>query len=127
MPFGNGLPSTPTGLVNTANAYQSLYLQWKSTSDDGRYYQIDVRSESSIWRSVYEGGRTEVFVGELRPGTTFDVRIRALNVDPNNPSSTRTSSWSSMIQAYTREGVGPSAPTSFSLEADASAPPALRA
>ncbi|XRB13341.1 hypothetical protein RI054_06g31780 [Pseudoscourfieldia marina] len=127
VPFGNGLPSTPTGLVNTANAYQSLYLQWKSTSDDGRYYQIDVRSESSIWRSVYEGGRTEVFVGELRPGTTFDMRIRALNVDPNNPSSTRTSSWSSIIQAYTREGVGPSAPTSFSLEADASAPPALRA
>ena len=128
IPLGDESPLMPTGLENFTYAYQTLGLRW-TIRPNNLYHQVQVRDSEAnlpIWKSAYEGGKTEALAQNLKPGTSYDVRVRAINKDPQE-DRLRYSDWSPLFEATTRSGIGPAAPSAFSWESDVSLPAAMRA
>ena len=75
-------PSAPSALTVTAGDGQ-LVVSWQAPADDGAAiddYEVQYRSEGGSWRGGFvDGDNTGATITGLDNGTTYEVRVRAVN------------------------------------------------
>lgn len=97
-------PNDPDGLAITAEAYNSVTLEWNDNSDVETSYEIQ-RSENDIsWVTIATlAADNEIYVDNtVRSSTLYYYRVRAINVG-------LFSDWSSEVSLTTDDPSGPPA------------------
>ena len=91
------VPATPTSLALTSKTATSLSLSWSAPTDNGGReltdYSVEFSTDGTNWTTFADGTSTttSATVTGLTRGTTYQVRIKAVNPEGLSPATTLTS------------------------------------